>query len=600
LRNGRSLDGLIYKESADSIYLHGERVGLVKFARADVARATKVPLYENDEAGIRELISWWCPYSMYKRPELKNRFGSMSEAQIAIIGRVALSGNRAEAVCACKVLGEAIRDTVAAKHLVQVLNHPDEKVVQEAVEQLRWLKYNNALPALRRTYYNGAVGTKLAVLKTVSTITFQGPIDTLLRAATVDTSDIVRKTGLRLIQEHQDRIEDEEHVREEAGRHSGKQLQQRFVLMGLKMSYVPPKGLYALPQRDSRISQMEVIDFKTPDGREFIRLSVSKNPRGTRQGHLANWIEKLRKSAIESGGERQEYVEILGIPAASTASSRPGLSQKWIQFFRGPYVMDIRWTCKSEDGRDRLTEFEKSLKTLRIKFPLNLLFFPKTDLRADAIKLRRKADGRLPNPLANFGIVVAVLALFTALVSAVFQEKPREQGNNAPELRFFTTAPAKFAVASIFTLGLYNFYWFYKNWKLFREQTGTRIIPCLRGVFAPLFSFQLFRIASSQSEHNSGGKSVRPMVLTIVYLLMSCSWLLVSPWLWLWPFSFIPLILAQKYMVQRNPETGKVKYASSRLGVGHVMLLVFAGWIVVLLYAVLFLYDLAVRSMYGL
>jgi hypothetical protein len=597
LRNGRSLDGLIYKESADSIYLDGPMVGLVQFARADVERTTKIPQYENDVAGIRELISLWCPYSN-ERPELQARFGAMSEAQIAIIGRVALSGNRAEATCACKVLGEAIKDTVAAKHLVQVLDHPDVLVVQEAVGQLRWLKYENALPALRRTYYNGNASTKLAVLRTVSTITSDGPVDSLILAAASDTSEFVRKAGLRLIQEYQNRNEDETHVREEAGRHGGKQLQQRFVLIGLKASYEPPKGLYALPQRESRMSLMEEIVFKTPDGLESIRLSVSKNPNGNRQGGLANWIEKLRKSPIESGGERQEYVEILGIPGASTASSRLGLSKKWIQFFRGPYVMDIYWSCKSEDCRDRLAEFEKSLKTLRIKFPLHLRFLPKTNLSADARKLRRKADGKQPNPWVGYAVVIAILIFLTALVSMVFRAKPRVKGDNSPELTFFTTAPAKFAVASIFTLGLYNYYWFYRSWKLYREQTGARIVPWLRGLFAPLFSYQLFKIASSQTDRGHGGSSKRPMVLTAAYLLMSCSWLLMSPWFWLWPFSFIPLVLAQKHMVRHDPESGKVRYASSRLGVGHIMLLVFAGWIVVLLYAALFLFDWAVRSVW--
>ena len=40
---------------------------------------------------------------------------------------------------------------------------------------------------------------------------------------------------------------------------------------------------------------------------------------------------------------------------------------------------------------------------------------------------------------------------------------------------FFTTSPLKLIVMSICTMGIYDLYWFYKNWKLVRERTGQKL-----------------------------------------------------------------------------------------------------------------------------
>lgn len=42
---------------------------------------------------------------------------------------------------------------------------------------------------------------------------------------------------------------------------------------------------------------------------------------------------------------------------------------------------------------------------------------------------------------------------------------------------FFTATPLKLAVISVVTAGIYELYWFYKNWVLIKERTGRGMMP---------------------------------------------------------------------------------------------------------------------------
>lgn len=47
----------------------------------------------------------------------------------------------------------------------------------------------------------------------------------------------------------------------------------------------------------------------------------------------------------------------------------------------------------------------------------------------------------------------------------------------------FPVSPLKLVVMSTVTLGIYEIYWFYKNWKLVKQQTDRDIMPFWRAFF---------------------------------------------------------------------------------------------------------------------
>ena len=58
---------------------------------------------------------------------------------------------------------------------------------------------------------------------------------------------------------------------------------------------------------------------------------------------------------------------------------------------------------------------------------------------------------------------------------------------------FFAVSPIKLAVLSVCTMGVYELYWFYRNWKLIRSREETSILPFWRAFFAVLFCYPCLR-----------------------------------------------------------------------------------------------------------
>ena len=69
---------------------------------------------------------------------------------------------------------------------------------------------------------------------------------------------------------------------------------------------------------------------------------------------------------------------------------------------------------------------------------------------------------------------------------------------SGPDPVFFAVSLLKLTVMSVFTLGFYNIYWFYKNWKCV-QQLGDEVNAPLRAIFYPLVSYGLFRRVRAQA-----------------------------------------------------------------------------------------------------
>ena len=108
---------------------------------------------------------------------------------------------------------------------------------------------------------------------------------------------------------------------------------------------------------------------------------------------------------------------------------------------------------------------------------------------------------------------------------------------SASGISFFSATPLKFVVMSICTLGIYQLYWFYKNWKLIKERTGQEIWPFWRAFFCPIWAYSCFKEINSRT---GGGLPIG--LLAIAYFAISVVWKLPDPYWLISLFSFLPLI----------------------------------------------------------
>ncbi|HSU13565.1 hypothetical protein [Longimicrobium sp.] len=141
----------------------------------------------------------------------------------------------------------------------------------------------------------------------------------------------------------------------------------------------------------------------------------------------------------------------------------------------------------------------------------------------------------------------------------------------------------KLALLSFFSLGLYQLYWFYRNWTRVRERTGRRLMPFWRSFFAPLWSYSLFDEVAEQARAGSVAVAWSPMVLAIAFFLISAAWRFPGPGTIATLFSFVPLLPVQA-TINAMAERRGVR-PDARIGRRHVVLIA-AGAVLAILAAI--------------
>jgi hypothetical protein len=117
---------------------------------------------------------------------------------------------------------------------------------------------------------------------------------------------------------------------------------------------------------------------------------------------------------------------------------------------------------------------------------------------------------------------------------------------------FFLVGTWKLVVLCVTTLGLYEFYWFYRHWRQLQRFGGEDVWPAARAVFAGLFSYTFFVRVNEEAEAQGASTVVSPALLAGTYFVALFSARLgASPWLVI-GLSIVPLTLAQA-VVNRLP-----------------------------------------------
>lgn len=133
------------------------------------------------------------------------------------------------------------------------------------------------------------------------------------------------------------------------------------------------------------------------------------------------------------------------------------------------------------------------------------------------------------------------------------QEKKDEKPT--VDVEYFAISPKRLALFSILTFGIYEIYWFYKNWEAVKKAEGQNISPFWRAIFAVFFCHGLFKKVLESSKSHGYKESYSPGWLATAYIALlvignglsraessdtSIIWLIVAL------ITFIPLLSVQK------------------------------------------------------
>lgn len=107
---------------------------------------------------------------------------------------------------------------------------------------------------------------------------------------------------------------------------------------------------------------------------------------------------------------------------------------------------------------------------------------------------------------------------------------------------FFAVSLPKLAVLSLCTLGLYELYWFYKNWQIIRDREQSNIAPALRAFFAVIFCYACLARIRDHGEELGVKPSLAAGAYAMGWILTTVLWKLPDPY-WLISMAAVAFLL---------------------------------------------------------
>ena len=150
---------------------------------------------------------------------------------------------------------------------------------------------------------------------------------------------------------------------------------------------------------------------------------------------------------------------------------------------------------------------------------------------------------------------------------------PAAAAPSAASAPFFAVSLPKLAIMSIFSFGLYQVYWFYRNCQLIEKREGRDFALMARALFSVFFCYRLFaRVATAGAAADAG--HLRAGMLAAIYVVTSVFWL-ASDWgLIIANLGVLPLLAVQRVANRVNANQAPGHDPNRRYSVWNVAIMV--------------------------
>ena len=147
---------------------------------------------------------------------------------------------------------------------------------------------------------------------------------------------------------------------------------------------------------------------------------------------------------------------------------------------------------------------------------------------------------------------------------------------------YFAVSPLKLIVMSVCTLGLYEVYWFYKNWRLIKEREKLAIRPFWRALFAVFFCHSCFRNIQTTAQSLSLKRSIAVGPLAAGWIILTVLWRLPDPYWLVTYFAVLFLVPVQTLVNDVNEAVVPGYKENRRFTAWNIATVVFGGILFVL------------------
>jgi len=123
----------------------------------------------------------------------------------------------------------------------------------------------------------------------------------------------------------------------------------------------------------------------------------------------------------------------------------------------------------------------------------------------------------------------------------------------------------KLAIMSVTTLGVYQGYWMYRNWKYLRQRRKVKAHSVRRSDYPFFFIYPLFREIRAVGATIGSQSMVAPEILFVLWVALTLLANLPDPYYFLGNLDIIPILIVQSYVIKLNRENGCERFIDYKL-----------------------------------
>ncbi len=86
--------------------------------------------------------------------------------------------------------------------------------------------------------------------------------------------------------------------------------------------------------------------------------------------------------------------------------------------------------------------------------------------------------------------------------------------------KFYVVSTLKLTLLLLGTLGLYRFYWTYKNWSLYKTSSNEKLMPLIRTLFSIFFMHQLFNNINDTLKEEKIPYHWSPNIMATLFIIL--------------------------------------------------------------------------------
>ena len=142
---------------------------------------------------------------------------------------------------------------------------------------------------------------------------------------------------------------------------------------------------------------------------------------------------------------------------------------------------------------------------------------------------------------------------------------------------YFPVSPVKLIVMSVCTYGIYDIYWFYKNWNLIRDREKLNIMPFWRAFFAFYFTYSLFKKIRMTAQSLNLKRSIAAVPLGAGWMIVTACFELSDPYSLLTYLAVLFLVPVQRLVNEMNESVKPGYEENKRFTPWNIAAVVFGG-----------------------